>query len=74
MCNGAIHPSPLHRGGKGTDARQSAHICPQISRIYSAPGKIYFLTTDRHRVFPRGFNFPAHRNLRVSEGVENLLR
>ena len=22
----------------------------------------------------RGFNFPAHRNLRVSEGVENLLR
>ena len=21
----------------------------------------------------RGFNFPAHRNLRVSEGVENLL-
>ena len=21
-----------------------------------------------------GFNFPAHRNLRVSEGVENLLR
>ena len=24
--------------------------------------------------FLRGFNFPAHRNLRVSEGVENLLR
>ena len=23
--------------------------------------------------FIRGFNFPAHRNLRVSEGVENLL-
>ena len=23
---------------------------------------------------PGGFNFPAHRNLRVSEGVENLLR
>ena len=23
---------------------------------------------------PRGFNFPAHRNLRVREGVENLLR
>ena len=22
----------------------------------------------------RGFNCPAHRNLRVSEGVENLLR
>ena len=22
----------------------------------------------------RGFNFPAHRNLRVSEEVENLLR
>lgn len=25
-------------------------------------------------VLVRGFNFPAHRNLRVSEGVENLLR
>ena len=26
-------------------------------------------------IFPwGGFNFPAHRNLRVSEGVENLLR
>jgi cytochrome c553 len=28
-----------------------------------------------HERYPvRGFNFPAHRNLRVSEGVENLLR
>jgi hypothetical protein len=25
-------------------------------------------------IYARGFNFPAHRNLRVSEGVENLLR
>ena len=25
-------------------------------------------------IYKRGFNFPAHRNLRVSEGVENLLR
>jgi Domain of unknown function (DUF6538) len=33
-------------------------------------------TKDRdqaNRVSKRGFNFPAHRNLRVSEGVENLL-
>ena len=29
----------------------------------------------RYDVFSSGgFNFPAHRNLRVSEGVENLLR
>jgi hypothetical protein len=28
---------------------------------------------NRLPVFLRGFNFPAHRNLRVSEGVENLL-
>ena len=27
-----------------------------------------------HYFVVRGFNFPAHRNLRVSEGVENLLR
>jgi len=29
---------------------------------------------DRRLKFKRGFNLPAHRNLRVSEGVENLLR
>jgi hypothetical protein len=28
----------------------------------------------RRDYYHRGFNFPAHRNLRVSEGVENLLR
>jgi hypothetical protein len=28
----------------------------------------------KSRIMKRGFNFPAHRNLRVSEGVENLLR
>jgi hypothetical protein len=30
--------------------------------------------SGRCRELRRGFNFPAHRNLRVSEGVENLLR
>jgi hypothetical protein len=33
-----------------------------------------WMTLNRERITPRGFNFPAHRNLRVSEGVENLLR
>ena len=31
-------------------------------------------TTFTDEELNRGFNFPAHRNLRVSEGVENLLR
>jgi hypothetical protein len=32
-----------------------------------------FLLTHGSYMY-RGFNFPAHRNLRVSERVENLLR
>jgi bacterioferritin len=32
------------------------------------------LIISRQIDYLRGFNFPAHRNLRVSEGVENLLR
>ena len=31
------------------------------------------LSQKTEKEFARGFNFPAHRNLRVSEGVENLL-
>ena len=31
------------------------------------------LTLSWFVIIWRGFNFPAHRNLRVSEGVENLL-
>ena len=30
--------------------------------------------SSSREILKRGFNFPAHRNLRVSEGVENLLR
>jgi hypothetical protein len=49
----------------------------------SIPVHVYLLDTARYlAVLPEstirfsacGFNFPAHRNLRVSEGVENLLR
>jgi hypothetical protein len=40
---------------------------------YQSPKSRTFGASDR-RINKRGFNFPAHRNLRVSEGVENLLR
>jgi hypothetical protein len=33
-----------------------------------------FVQGDSDGITYGGFNFPAHRNLRVSEGVENLLR
>jgi len=35
---------------------------------------LFLVTAVATHLVMRGFNFPAHRNLRVSEGVENLLR
>jgi hypothetical protein len=43
-----------------------------VSWSLTAGNTYYLLQTGG--VNGRGFNFPAHRNLRVSEGVENLLR
>jgi hypothetical protein len=51
------------RAGYIADARR------QLTRLIGE----FLWSFQRDEIFG-GFNFPAHRNLRVSEGVENLLR
>jgi hypothetical protein len=46
----------------------------ELSESYQEIVSKGLATECARRFYTRGFNFPAHRNLRVSEGVENLLR
>ena len=46
----------------------------ELNSIRNKCGHHWLLDVAIRRGKKRGFNFPAHRNLRVSEGVENLLR
>ena len=52
---------------------QSPRYGVEVSRISNPPNFRRIYKICRLIVYA-GFNFPAHRNLRVSEGVENLLR
>ena len=57
-----------------TEAENSFDWAP-LSDLVGADGRdTSGVLQQMPRITPRGFNFPAHRNLRVSEGVENLLR
>ena len=48
---------------------------PESNGGIKKAGSAVLVNIDKaNQKMTRGFNFPAHRNLRVSEGVENLLR
>ena len=51
-----------------------AERCDEVIILAHSQGAAIAYRTIEEWSWERGFNFPAHRNLRVSEGVENLLR
>jgi hypothetical protein len=72
----ALHVEPWDMAPPAIEAASPPEWVTRHSELWErwTAARFKLLDRRRRRLLKRGFNFPAHRNLRVSEGVENLLR